>query len=133
VFASAGLTSVLHFAVGIVVWKRADRLAGYVVSGKETPSSLGVLSASDLQAIAFSVVGLLVTLRAIPELVEIAFPYVAPRTVRESLYAYPVRYDRLAGLLVELVVGLGLLFYSQGFIGILKAVSRRNKESKEKK
>lgn len=127
IFASAGVAAVIHLGLGVLIWWRADAWAGRIVSGKETASSTAVLAAADIQAIAFSVVGLWAALHAIPGLVEIAFPYVAPRTIGEALQVRPVRFDRLAGLIVQLIIGLGLLFYAQGLIGPINRVAQRVK------
>ncbi len=63
--------TVLYLVAGILLWRRSDALAGRMVSDEQTEGDQYRLPGREFMAIAFSIVGLVVLVHAIPRIAHI--------------------------------------------------------------
>jgi len=114
------LIPILHllllFGVGLFLWMCADRLAAEMVRSDETSPTKSVLTGDEIQAIAFSVIGLFLFVQALPrflyEVVYIGAVYPPPAEFRPRWL--------LGGPLLQVIVGIALFFGARGLVGIWK-------------
>jgi len=109
----------LMMVFGILLWFLADRVAARMVPERGSLAVESRTTGADIQAIAFSVVGVFVLARFFPRLTQLI--------VNLSVLA---DYDRaqldartkamIGELIVQLAIGLWLLFGSRGIVGLLK-------------
>ena len=114
------LIPILHllllFGVGLFLWMCADRLAAEMVRSDESSPAKSVLTGDEIQAIAFSVIGLFLFVQALPrflyEVVYIGAVYPPPAEFRPRWL--------LGGPLLQVIVGIALFFGARGLVGIWK-------------
>ena len=116
--------------LSILLWFLADRIAGRMVSGTEGSTEVSKLTAADIQAIAFSVVGMLVLTRFFPQLAQL----IVNLSILDRYDHAPMdamTKGRIGGLIVQLAIGLWLLLGSRGLVGFLKTVREAGLEKSE--
>lgn len=133
---AAFIPPILLFALAVVLWFRADRFAGDMVSGKNTPGESTAVGGEDVQVIAFSAVGVLVLAGAVPEL----FQFVSSLILQKSFQYHPFSetvsvytLSRAIGLAVRLVIGLWLLLGARGLAGFIKTLREAGLREPENK
>ena len=117
--------SIIPFALltgfGLFLWFQADRIAGYMISGEESQIVNFQTSFTDVQAIAFSVVGLLLLAEVVPDIAAI-ISNLSIRTQSPEIQMTVNAGTRslIISLVVRLVIGLWLFFGSRGLVGLLR-------------
>ncbi len=122
--------STLMVVFGILLWVLVDRIAARVVSGAEAPTEVSKISGADIQAIAFSVVGMLVLARFFPQLAQLIV-YLSILDRYDHTPVDAMTKGRIGGLIVQLAIGLWLLLGSRGLVGLLKTVREAGLEKSE--
>ncbi len=99
-----------------------------MVSPAPAPPLGSRVGARQLQAIAFSVVGLFLLARAIPDIAHAvaALSFTSPE-YRDQIQR--VTKPQVVGLSVQVVLGLGLLFGARGLAGIAQTVRTAGQEN----
>jgi uncharacterized BrkB/YihY/UPF0761 family membrane protein len=119
IFFSFLLTTLLLLALAIVIWKKAEWLAEKIFPGKDSAGSKLEISMSEVQIVAFSVVGLVLIVEALPQIGNLIVDY-KMRTSQPYVSMYPFwRSVVMHG--IEFLLGFGLLFGSKGLAGLLKS------------
>ena len=120
---SSSIPSILLFAFGVALWLKAERVAAYMLPDREETSERLALSIEDVQSAAFSVVGVLVLAGAIPQLVQTASSIIIMHSLEytsRNQWFLPHDIPRLAGLVVQLILGFWLFFGSRGLAGLYR-------------
>ena len=120
---------ILQTSSGVFLWMFADSIALAMVGETRIPPQISPqqtkLRSSDLQIVAFSVVGLLTLVEGISRISHIATNYLFVTTTgaastrvyfRESMMA------TAATAVIQMIIGLWLLFGSRGLVRVLKSV-----------
>lgn len=115
--------TILLLFFSIWLWRNADWLAGKMLPGPEVSTEGSALNASDLQIVAFSVVGLILIVQALPQISSMVMEY-KYRTEMAGRGQFPAGgIDRqLVFGGVKLLLGIGLLFGARGLAGILRTI-----------
>jgi len=118
---SSSMPSILLLAFGVVLWLKAGSIAVCMLPDREEAEERPAKIIEDVQSAAFSVVGVLVLAWAIPQSVQtvssiiikhnLEFPY-------QSQWLLPHEIPRIAGLIVQLILGFWLFFGSRGIAGL---------------
>jgi len=107
----------LLLLVGAILIIFSQKIAKKITKGDEDNNSLSGLSAKDISSIAFSVIGVILIVIAIPKLVQVganiqflkqAGDEMPTRGVLASTWAYSI------GLIVQIIIGLLLFFGARG-------------------
>lgn len=117
------LPSTLLFASGIILWLYADKLANYLVPDKDLPLEDPQIRVEDIQAAAFSVVGIFILVDAAPKLIQIVFNIILLSKLQHAIPSEWVNLTtitRIVELVIQLVLGFWLFFGSRGIVGLLK-------------
>ena len=120
---SSFMPFVLLLALGVVLWLNAGRIAGYMLPDREEAIERAALSIGDVQSTAFSVVGVLVLAGAIPQLVQTVSSIVIMHNLQyasQNEWFSPHDIPRIAGLVVQLIIGFWLFFSSRGIAGLYR-------------
>ena len=111
------LSLVLQFAIGLFLYAYAKGLAKRMIADEESDKSLTELSAKNIQSIAFSVVGLIMIVIAIPHIAQFAANLQAlknagaetmKRSISIGTWAYSV------GILIQFTLGIILFLGARG-------------------
>lgn len=126
-FILTALPSTLLFASGIILWLYAGKLANYLVPDKEPdkdpPSGDPQIRVEDIQAAAFSLVGLFILVDAAPKLIQILLNIILFSKLQHAIPSEWVNITtitRIAELVIQLVLGFWLFFGSRGIVGLLR-------------
>ncbi|MEW6276602.1 MAG: hypothetical protein AB1556_16015 [Bacillota bacterium] len=121
------LPSTLLFASGIILWLYAGKLANYLVPDKmpdkDPPSGGSQIRVEDIQAVAFSVVGIFILVDAAPKLIQIVFNIILLSKLQHAIPGDWVNFTtitRIVELVIQLILGFWLFFGSRGIVGLLK-------------
>ncbi|TGE37275.1 hypothetical protein E4K67_15600 [Desulfosporosinus fructosivorans] len=109
--------SLVYILFGVLLWILSDKLSAIMVArGKHTYEVSGI-TASDIQRISFSVLGLFFLGNSLPKLVSTLININSmsglPNSTRLRLLVS-------GGLITEFLVGLGIFLGSQGLVNFLK-------------
>ncbi|MFZ5644442.1 MAG: hypothetical protein ACOY46_12710 [Bacillota bacterium] len=113
-------------AIGYILWFRTDYLTQKMMV-KDFAIEESRLKSDDIQAIAFSAVGVIVLADAIPDIVQQIF-YIWQ--MRSAQYMITEQWNnfytvsRIAGLSLQIVIGLWLFFGSRGIVGLVRTLRR---------
>ena len=101
--------TVLYLVAGILLWRSSDALAGRMVSDDQPPEGQSTISGQAVSVIAFSIVGLVVLVHAIPRITSV-LSYLAfqPTMEFESRWTANV-ISELIALGVQVILGAVLL------------------------
>jgi len=112
-FLASATSMLIMLSFCAFLWSGASYLARLMVPDSEERALGTALSAKDLQVIAFSVVGLLLVAKALPDAAGSAWRYVSlADSFRERIA--PELQARLFRLALQFVIGLGLFFGARG-------------------
>lgn len=114
---------VMLAGLAAVLWVGAGRIARVMVPDAEAPDVGARLAAEEIQAIGFSIIGLLVLIRAVPHAAGVFFNYwflERGALANQSMSAHTKVQLGIAA--IELVLGACLLFGARGLPGVLKTV-----------
>jgi hypothetical protein len=114
---------VLLAGLAVVLWVGAGRIARVMVPGDDAPDAGAGPAAEEIQAIGFSIVGLLVLIRAIPHAAGVFFNYwflERGALANQSISGHTKVQLGIAA--IELVLGACLLSGARGLTGVLKTV-----------
>ena len=111
------LSLVLQFSIGLFLFVYAKRLAKRMIAEEESEKSSTELSAKNIQTIAFSVVGLIMIVIAIPHIAQFAVNLQAlknagaetlKRSISIGTWAYSI------GILIQFIFGIILFLGARG-------------------
>jgi hypothetical protein len=115
--------TILILFFSIWIWRNADWLASKLLPEPEVSTGESTLNASDLQIVAFSVVGLLVIVEALPQISSIVLEYMYRTEVAGSRQSVtPILGRPLVLGIIKLLLGVGLLFGARGLAGFLRTL-----------
>jgi hypothetical protein len=123
--ASGVAYSSVYIGGGVLLWLFAGKLSAMMVSRSEACDRGEGISAGDLQRIAFSVLGLYFIGNTLPRLAS----SVANLANLQSFYGRPPANPGMiawtfVGPIVELLIGIGLFFGSQGLVNLLTTLRK---------
>ncbi len=108
------IPTLLYLVVGILLWRRSDALASRMVSDDRPPEGQSTISGRAVSAIAFSIVGLVVIVHAIPRIARI-LSYLAFRPTMEFESRWTANViAELTALGVQVILGAVLFMSSRG-------------------
>lgn len=114
---------VLLAGLAVMLWIGAGRIARVMVPGDDAPDAGAGPAAEEIQAVGFSIVGLLVLIRAVPHAAGVFFNYwFLERGALASQSISGHTKVQLGIAAIELVLGACLLFGARGLTGVLKTV-----------
>ena len=107
--ATAFAPTLLYLTAGILLWCRSNALASKMVSDEQTDRDQCRLPGREFMAIAFSIVGLVVLVRVIPQITYLLtrMGYEPPSEFRARWYAGTIA--QFVGLTVQVILGAVLL------------------------
>lgn len=107
-----------YLVSGVLLWVLAGQVAALMVRGRQDGDGGEAVSAAELQRLAFSVLGLYFAGNALPKLVRVVTNiYAADRWMPGT----PAVYVRdLAGVITELLIGIGCFFGARGLVNLLR-------------
>lgn len=126
---------VLLLGWGILLWIFTDRICNFIVVRKEDmKDEQNRLTIESIQSIAFSIVGLIIFVKAIPQAVRII-----PQ-VKFSMGEYALGNEQLRvkmtfqviEKILELIIGFSLFVGGKGLVGILKKLRNLGLEQEDK-
>lgn len=101
---------------GILLWLFSDKLAGIMVKNGSQPVGTQGIKASDIQKVAFSVIGLWFLGNSLPKLVSVLTTMFSTRQF--SNFGMRVMFAA-AGPINQLIIGLGIFLGSQGLVKLV--------------
>ncbi len=111
------LTITLPLGAGVFLWARAEVLAAQMVRGEETGSEKPILIGDDIQAMAFSVVGLFFFVQGFPRFLSEIVHYATQGWPSSGFYA-----RLFSGSFLQLVLAIALFFGGRGLVEIWKRI-----------
>ena len=116
------IPAALSLVFGIILWHKAERIADRMVGTSEEVVSVK-FNSEDILAIAFSVVGLVIILSAIPSIFSLVLQYwLSDDLSRAAVFASAQRQAMMVIYFLEIIVGAWLLLGSRGFVRLIKSV-----------
>ncbi len=108
---------------GIILWKYTDSIVSKMIPRQEdTVETEAKTNLKELQAIAFSVIGLIILANTIPELFNLIPSIIQMNEIRIDLatdtFKLKVTYAVITNL-VKLLIGFALFFGGKGLVGLL--------------
>ena len=124
VIAAALLPVILPALVGLLLWLFGDDIARNLW-GAEKDIIRGSVSLEGVQAVSFSVVGLVILASAIPELANIALYYAfASGSVGADPASLSTRDSQIFIFAIKFAIGLWLFLGSSGLVAILRRLKQ---------
>jgi hypothetical protein len=119
------ISPLLILLFSLLVWFKAEKLTRKMLPYSEDSAEASAVTAKDLQVAAFSVVGLVAIVYALPQLcgviVDIFYTPDISHLRIGSIIA-ETWFKRSAVFLTEFLLGIALLFGSRGFVGFLYTI-----------
>jgi hypothetical protein len=115
------LPFLLLLIIGLALIFRSDGIGKHLVSDEETEFRSTSLSFADIQAIAFSIAGVILFAQAFPKLIEMAVNVNVLRRLEVGGMEKKIQLDlwtKSIGLVIELAIGLGLFFGARGLANL---------------
>jgi hypothetical protein len=119
------ISFVLRLALAYFLWAGADYLSGRMVG--DNGDDVKPATPEDVQAIAFSAVGVLVLSDALPELLQQLTSLIAMRQMdilSASDWMYISSLTKIAGLVLKAVMGLWLFLGSRGMVQLFRRMRK---------
>lgn len=113
------LQFVVWAMVGLILWFQADSFANAMGFNNEIHDESQPVSASEIQTIAFSIIGLVFLASSLPKVASLLGNLYK---LQQNFSGPLLMIDKIAGVVVEFVVGLTLLLSSNGLVGLLKTL-----------
>lgn len=111
---------------GILLWIYSENFSKYIIPKEyEEDTAKEKYKSQDIQAIAFSVVGMIVLVDAIPEIFAVATNLIRLNEIGTDYATDTFRMETIfstASKLVKLLLGFVLIFGSKGLSGMLKKI-----------
>ncbi len=105
----------------LLLWIFPLTIAAKLLPRSRRTESAGALSATEIQAVAFSILGLWVLTTAVPDIFYwITYVYVMKNGGVDNSAFSPNLSGRIGATVVELVIGIWLLFGARGLTGLLR-------------
>lgn len=127
------LPFLLLLFTSIILWIYADKISDYMVRKPISSSNTASLDYVELQAIAFSVVGVIMLINSIPEIISIGIhmkQLVSQEDIANMKMLLITYRVQIIGYAIKIVLGLWLLLGARGIVGIIKN-SRTVREKEE--
>jgi hypothetical protein len=117
------IPSITLIITAILLWVKASRISELIIpSSNESEINKIDLNIIELQSVAFSVVGLIVLVRLIPDTLDI-IPQIkhlsGDNVPFRSIFKLEIVIS-IVETIIKLIIGLLLLFKSSGFVGMLR-------------
>ena len=117
---------------GVLLWLLSDKISVVMVKGETHFNGDSGMRASDLQNIAFSVLGLFFLGNSIPRLISLLTSFYSMREVPDNT-------EKILlggiGIITQLIIGLGIFFGSRGLVNFLNTLRsagiKRNNDYEE--
>ncbi len=117
------VSAVLILVLAILIWLKAEWLADKILPNADSTKSEIEISLADVQVLAFSIVGLVLIVHALPYIGGLIADYIM--TTSKSLRHHSLSYYRLGTQYgIEFVLGVGLFWGAKGLAGIWKSLRR---------
>ncbi|OEF96891.1 hypothetical protein BHF71_11290 [Vulcanibacillus modesticaldus] len=109
-----------------LLWIYAEKITNYILLNNENAQKRSIpLYSQELQAIAFSVIGLVIIADAIPQIFHVIPNLIRLNEIGSSLATPQLKVETIFSLIekiVRLIIGLILFFGSKGLVGLLKKI-----------
>lgn len=119
------LPSVILIILGIILWVKATKISDYMIDDDVEANKTNI-NVNELQSAAFSVVGLMILIKLIPEISNL-IPRLAYFTgeyiPKETIVWLEIKIS-IIGMIIKLIIGLLLLFKSRGLVGFIKKLQK---------
>lgn len=113
------LQFVVWAMVGLILWFQADSFADAMGFDNGIHDEPQTVSASEIQTIAFSVIGLTFLASSLPRAASLIGQFYM---VQQKFSGPLLHVDKIAEAVVQFVVGLTLFLGSNGLVGLLKSL-----------
>ncbi len=124
--------TVLYLVAGILLWRRSNALASRMVSDDQPPEGQPTISGQAVSAIAFSVVGLVVLVHAIPRIASILSYLISHKTMPEFEGRWTANViAELTALGVQVILGAVLLMTSRGLSRLVMKIRTAGQNNSE--
>lgn len=111
---------IVPVVAGLLLLVFSQPLSQKLFGSIKSPVSWNI-TIEQLQAVAFSVVGVFVLALSAPRLVNLAVYYaLVPSETHMPAERTAITYSQIAALILQFIIGLGLLFGSKGVVGLLR-------------
>jgi len=107
--------SLVYIFFGVLLWFFSDKLSAIMVTGENYSKEGAAIEVSDIQRIAFSVLGLYFIGRSLPILISTLFDSI--RGLPNSFTGFTLFAS--VGTISEFIIGLGIFLGSQGLVNFL--------------
>lgn len=107
--------SFVYILFGVLLWFFSDKLSGIMTKGESQYKEGPGIEVSDIQRVAFSVLGLYFIGSSLPNLVAI----VLTSSIREQAIPFTQSLLGSVGVIARFIIGLGIFLGSQGLVGFL--------------
>jgi len=122
----------LLLSVGIILWARADRIAGFMINEEKQEGTESRLSGRELEVIGFSLIGLFVIVEGIPNLAMVILNYLLVGKVQFMNQGMTVHTKVALGVaILKIIIGVVLLFGSRGLVGIIRTARQAGVQNME--
>lgn len=119
--------------LSIILWVYADKISQFMVKESENSRDIVKLDYVKLQAISFSVVGVVILTNSIPEIIKTVLNIkllISKQLVDRVLITYKTQ---MIGYGIKIIMGLWLLFGASGIVGLIKTLRTVGVEGPDEK
>ena len=108
----------------IILWVYADKISSFMVKKPMNPSNTVSLDYVELQAIAYSVVGVIMLINSIPEIVSLGIniKLLVSEDIANMEMLLIMDKIKIIGYVIKTILGLWLLLGSSGIVGLIKTL-----------
>ena len=117
--------SLVYIFFGVLLWVFSDNLSRIMVAGGNNSKEGVGIEVSDIQRVAFSVLGLYFMGSSLPRLIStLASTMCEPNLITVSLLGS-------VGIITEFIIGIGIFLGSQGLVNILNIIRTAGLKSED--
>ncbi|SKC81938.1 hypothetical protein [Maledivibacter halophilus] len=119
------LPFIISLFLSIILWVFADKISSYMVKEPTNSSNNVKVDYIELQAIAFSVVGITVLVNSIPQIIRLGIDMktiVSNDIIANWDMLLRTTKSQMIGYIIKTILGLWLLFGSNGIVGLVKTL-----------
>lgn len=114
-----------YIILGIILWVKATKISNYMIDD-DTENNKTNINVNRLQSAAFSVVGLIILVKLIPEILNFIprLAYFSGDYIpKETIIWLEIKVS-IIGIVIKFIIGLLLLFKSRGLVGFIKGLQK---------
>lgn len=110
--------------LSIILWVYADKISSFMVKKPINSSNTISLDYVELQAIAFSVVGVIMLINSIPEIISLGIniKLLVSEDIANIEMLLIMDKIKIIGYVIKTILGLWLLLGSSGIVGLIKTL-----------